>query len=231
MTLPVFDIPKYKTKIPSTQETVEFRPFLVKEQKILLMAANGDSELQIDAIENINDACTFNKLNVKKLSSFDNEYLFLQIRSMSMGENIELSLNCSCGYNSSAKLDLTTVQVKKDSNHTNNIDLGSGIIVKMRYPRLREVEDISNNKEIENIIHLIASSIESIWKGDTFYSSEDYSLEELISFVENLSPENLDKLDNFFNTMPTLKHDIEWDCKECQKHNLVTLEGIQSFFN
>lgn len=230
MSLPVFDTPIHSITLPSTGETVQFRPFLVKEQKQLLMAANGDLDQQNTAIEQVIAACTFNKVDARKLASFDVEYLFMQIRAHSVGENVDLVLTCGCGAKTNSKLDVTAVKVIKDDAHTNTIELGSGLIVKMRYPRLREVENLALNQNVDGIINLIATSIDSIWKGDEMFASTDYTVAELIEFVENLSPQSLEKIEEFFSTMPVLRHSMNWNCKECSADNQVTLEGIQSFF-
>lgn len=230
MSLPVFDTPTYNCILPSNDQPVKFRPFLVKEQKQLLMAINGSSDQQMEAIENIINACTFNKIDARRLANYDLEYLFLQIRAHSVGETIDLTLTCGCGAKTNAKLDITTVKVNKPADHTTNIELDNNLLVKMRYPRMREVEEMLSNRNVDSIITLIAKSIDSIWKGDEQYSATDYSVAELIEFVEGLSPSSLDKIEQFFATMPALNHELNWDCTECGEHNTVTLEGMQSFF-
>ena len=230
MSLPVFDTPTYTCKLPSSGETVKYRPFLVKEQKQLLMAASGSAEQQIDAVENIIASCSFGKLDPKKMPNFDIEYLFMQIRAHSVGENIELNLTCGCGEKTTGVLDITTVEVKKDVGHTNTIELDQNLTLVMRYPRMREVEEMLQAGNVDGIIKLIAKNIDSIWQNDEKYSAMDYSVAELIEFVEGLSPASLDKIESFFSTMPVLSHEIEWDCSACGEHNKVTLEGMQSFF-
>ena len=230
MPLPIIETPTHTCQLPSNGETVKFRPYLVKEQKQLLMAAAGSAEQQMDSIENIISACTFGKLDAKKMSNFDIEYLFMQIRAHSVGETIELTLTCGCGHKSNASLDITTVNVKKTDGHSNSVELENNVIVKMRYPRMREVEEMIENRNIDSIIKLIAKNIESIWQNDDLFSAADYSVAELIEFVEGLSPASLDKIEGFFATMPVLSHDMEWDCSACGDHNKVTLEGMQSFF-
>jgi hypothetical protein len=230
MSLPLFEAPQYTTTIPSTGETVKFRPFLVKEQKTLLMAQGADITQQIDAINQVITACTNGKVDVRKLSSFDAEYLFLQIRSRAVGENVEMVLTCECGEKTDATLDVTHVQVLKNPDHSNNIDLGNNRLITMRYPRLEEVEEVTANRTVDGIIKLIASSIDTIWNGDDKYDAVDYTVAELIEFVEGLSPADLDQVEKFFDTMPTLAHDINWTCRACDSKNHVRVEGIQNFF-
>ena len=230
MALPVFDIAKYKTKLPSNGEVVEFRPFVVKEQKILLMATQASIEEQVDAVYAAVDACTFGVLKVGDLPSFDVEYLFLQIRARSVGEKIDMVLTCSCEAKQNSTLDITTVGVQHEEGHSNVIELGNGVMVKLRYPTMKEVDSLAQNRTVDGVIGLVAKSIDSIWQGDEMYAALDYSLAELIEFVENLSPASLEKIEHFFVTAPVLRHDLSWACKECSKINKVTLEGIQSFF-
>jgi hypothetical protein len=230
MALPVFDTAKYKTNLPSTGETVEYRPFVVKEQKILLMATQASVEEQVDAVYRAVDACTFGKLRVADLPSFDVEYLFLQIRARSVGEKIDMVLTCGCEAKQNSTLDITTVEVQREPGHSNVIELGNGVMVKMRYPTMKEVDSLAQNRTVDGVIGLVAKSIDSIWQDDEMYAALDYSLAELIEFVENLSPASLEKIERFFVTAPVLRHDLSWTCKECSKINAVTLEGIQSFF-
>lgn len=234
MGLPTFDIPRYKTKLYSTGQEVEFRPFLVKEQKILLMAAKSSPDDQIAALQNIINACTFGKIDASKLASFDVEYLFLKIRSHSIGETLDLVLTCpNCGSKSNARLDLNSVKVQENEGHSNIIEVTPEISIQMRYPRITEVDYLARNNNVETTIDMIAANIESIWEGDTLFSASDYSIEEMTAYVEGLLPETLEKLDDFFATIPTLKHKIEWDCpaEHCKQHNVAVMEGIQSFFN
>jgi hypothetical protein len=230
MSLPTFDIPRFNVQLPSTGETVQFRPFLVKEQKQLLMAVANDNQEQISAIENIIHACSFGKVQARRLPAFDVEYLFLQIRARSIGEHVDMVLTCDCGEKTKAVLDITKVAVKHTEGHTANIDLGSGIIVQMRYPRLTEIEEFGESPSVDTTIALIARCIQSIWQGEEMFAADDYSPEELIEFVENLRPGNLDTIEEFFNTMPVLQHRLEWNCKACGKDNDVVVEGMQSFF-
>jgi hypothetical protein len=231
MSLPLIDVPKYTTELPSNGEKITFRPFIVREQKQLLLAVNGDAEQQIKAVEDVIQACTWNKINITKLPAYDIEYLFLQIRARSVGETVDLSLTCkNCSHKQPYKLDLTNVSVNKPQGHVSNIDLGQGLIVKMQDPNLISVDELRRNYTADGIIELIAKSIDSIWKNDELFSAKDYSLKELIEFVENLNPQNLTLIESFFDSLPVLKHELEFKCTECETDNSITLEGLQSFF-
>lgn len=194
------------------------------------MAATAEAEQQTTTIEEIVRSCTFNKVDPAKLASFDVEYLFMNIRARSVGENVELVLTCECGAKTDHVLDITQIKVERSEEHQTNIELNEQFTVKMRHPRMREVDDLVNNGGVEGIITIIARSIETIWHEDQMYAATDYTLAELIEFVENLSPSSLDKIERFFATMPVLRHGIEWNCAACGKDNRVMLEGIQSFF-
>lgn len=231
MALPLIEAPKYYTELPSTGEKIQFRPFIVREQKQLLMAAQADADAQIQATEDIINACTWGKVDAKKLPSYDVEFLFLQIRARSIGENIELSLGCShCENKQPYTLDVTKVLVDKSAKHNNTIDIGNNVIIKLRDPGLRTVDELRRDPNADAVIKLIASSIDSIWQGDTMYSAADYSLPELIEFIENLSPANLEKVEAYFESLPFLKHTIDFKCTKCEADNQAVLEGLQSFF-
>lgn len=230
MSLPMFTAPKHRIELPSTGEKVEFRPFLVREQKLLLMATNGNAEQQIHAMNEVIQACTFNKVNAARLPAFDAEFLFLNIRAHSVGENVNIVMTCSCEAKQDAKLDVTTVKVDRPAGHDRIIEIDANNSIEMRYPTLFELNNLQAATNIDGIIELIANSIDSIWQGEERFAAADYSAAELIEFVENLNPVTLERLENFFATMPVLRHNMDWDCKECGKHNTVTMEGMNSFF-
>ena len=125
---------------------------------------------------------------------------------------------------------MTKIDVQRNADHVNTIDLDGNIIVQLRYPHLREIDELLAAKDVDGIIKLIARSIDKIWQGEEMFTAADHSIAEMIEFVESMSPQSLDKIEKFFATMPVLRHTVEWDCKACSKHNEVTLEGIQSFF-
>lgn len=226
----MFTTSKHRIELPSTGEKIEFRPFLVKEQKLLLIATNGDAEQQITAMNEVIRACTFGKINPEKLPAFDAEYLFLNIRAHSVGESVNVVMTCSCEAKQDAKLDVTSIKVDRHPEHNKVIDVDGNVSIEMRYPTLTDLSTMQAEANIEGIINLIANSIDSIWEGEERYAATDYTAAELIEFVENLNPATLDRLENFFATMPILRHKMEWDCKECGKHNDVTMEGMNSFF-
>jgi hypothetical protein len=231
MALPLIEVPKFTTELPSSGERIQFRPFVVREQKQLLMAVNADPEAQLQATEDLIRACTWDKVNPSRLPSYDVEHLFLQIRARSVGEAIDLRVGCtSCENKQDYKLDLTLVKVDKPQGHANTIDLGGNVLLKMRDPGLKAIDELRRNNSPDAMINLIAASIDSIWKGDEMFAAADYSAAELIEFVENFSPVNLSKVEQYFETLPVLRHNMEFTCTKCGAANHAVLEGLQSFF-
>lgn len=229
MALPLIEVPKYKLELPSNGQVVEYRPFLVKEQKILLMAAGSGIEEQAAAVLNVIDACTFNQLNVKKLANFDAEYIFLQIRSRSVGERVDLILTCgSCESKQNGSLDLTAAKVERVEGHTNMIELNGRFTIEMAWPTLET--SMSEERDAEETFDLVVRSIRSIWDNDEKYDASDYSAAEMAEFVDRLDPQSMDKLEQFFNTLPALRHQVDWKCAACGQDNTITLSGLKSFF-
>lgn len=231
MSLPKLEVPVYITELPSTGERVEYRPFLVKEQKKLLVALNGDIEQQINAVNELVEECTYNKVSSKTSPSYDIEYLFLQIRAKSVGENIDIVLTCKdCQHKQDAKLDITTVKVNKPLEHKAEVDLGNNLLITMKDPDILELAELREDLTADNILKLVAKSIKTIWKGDEMYDSKDYSTEDMVEFVEELSPQHLEKINVFFETLPILRHELDFKCVKCGSENKAVLEGLQSFF-
>lgn len=233
MALPKIDVPVYSTELPSTGEVIKYRPFLVREQKQLLIAQNAGIEQQTQAVIDLVSECTFNKLDISKLPAYDLEFLFLRLRSNSVGENIDLVLTCGeCDNRQESKLDLTNVTVEKYPEHLKHIDLGQGLSVELNDPNLISLAEFKSlpTPDVNHIIALVASCIKTIWKDEDLYSALDYSPAELVEFVENLSPASFEKLEQFFLTIPKLRHEINFKCNKCGADNTAALEGLQSFF-
>jgi len=229
MALPKLDTPIYELKIPSSGEKVKFRPFLVKEYKILLTTLESDSEEITRIVSELVDVCTFNKLEMNKLANFDIEYIFLNMRAKSIGEKTHLTLQCEkCDNKIKFDLDITKANVEKDKSHSNKINLTDKIILQMRYPKFEEMIDIYQNFKTDKIVNLLSSCIVSVYTEDDIY--EDYTGEELLEFVNSFSKSQFELLESFFLTMPKLVQHIEQDCDVCGETNEVHLEGIQNFF-
>ena len=229
MTLPKLQTPSYELILPSTGEKIKFRPFLVKEYKILLTTLDSDNEEINRVVTELVDACTFNKLKIDTLANFDIEYIFLNIRAKSIGEITNLLLNCNnCDNQISFDLNLTKAEVEKTPDHTAKINLTDKIIIEMRYPRFDEMIDIYQNFKSDRIVELLSTCIKAVYTEDTIY--DDYTKEELLEFVNSFSKDQFEMIENFFLTMPKLVQHIEQNCDKCGALNEIKLEGLQNFF-
>jgi len=229
MALPKLDTPIYELKMPSSGEKVKFRPFLVKEYKILLTTLESDSDEITRIVSELVDVCTFNKLEMDKLANFDIEYIFLNMRAKSIGEKTHLTLQCEkCDNKIKFDLDITKANVERDKLHSNKINLTDKIILQMRYPKFEEMIDIYQNFKTDKIVNLLSSCIVSVFTEDDVY--EDYTSEELLEFVNSFSKPQFELLESFFLTMPKLVQHIKQDCDVCGEPNEVRLEGLQNFF-
>lgn len=237
MALPSIDVPRYELTLPSQDVKVQFRPFLVKEEKILLMALEENKSDQIiQSTKDLLKACTFDKLDVDKLPLFDIEYIFLQIRAKSIGEVASFKVLCPDDKQTLAdvELDLTTIDVHVDDEHTNKIMIDEnrklGLILK--YPTLEVTKagfDI-NNTSVDSMFDVIISCIDHVFEGEKVYPAKDSSKEELKDFLESLSQEAFAKIKTFFDTMPQLRHEVEVENPKTKVKSKVVFKGLQDFF-
>jgi hypothetical protein len=243
MPLPKLDSPIFELTLPSSGETIKYRPFLVKEQKILMIAMEGQSEKDmLNAIKQIINNCAVDKVEVEKLPIFDIEYFFTRLRAKSVGETVDLKLQHGARLNSSGesckhvtnfRLNLLEVEVEKAEDHSDKIILDEerGIGIKLTYPKIDLAKYVAKKKnEIDGVIEAIKECTEYIFDKENVYMRKDHSANELDSFINDLSQEQFTKIVNFFKSMPKLKHTIKWKCAECNHEDSVTLEGMQSFF-
>ena len=237
MALPRIDVPIYELVIPSTDEKIKFRPFLVKEEKILLIAMeSGKPEEMIQAVQDIVDECTYNKLKLGEMPMFDVEYLFLNIRSKSVGEVSKLKVLCQDDMKTYAKIeiDLNEVEVQVDSEvHTNKIELSDEMGVIMKYPTISSFTTNGiKNITAANMIDVIASCIAQIYdkKGEEVFDSKDSTQAELVDFVEQLNTTQFQEIQKFFDTMPRLQHTILVTNPKTKVESEVTLTGLNDFF-
>ena len=235
MALPKLDTPTYELEQPSTGETIKYRPFLVKEQKSLILASESDDDKQIkNALSEIIYSCTFEKVDASKLPIFDVEYLFLRIRGKSVGEKVDLSLLCPDDKETRVNktIDLGDINVNMKVGHTNELEITDNIKMIMRYPTLDDVTDISSNQNnIDDIFSMIKRCVHEIHDGEKVYNKVDMSDSELQEFIENLTTDQFEKLNDFFDTMPKVQHSVEVTNPKTKKKGEVVIEGIQSFFD
>ena len=233
MALPKIAAPQYELTVPSTEETIKFRPFLVKEEKLLLLANESDENNEmINAVRQIITNCTFEKLDIETLALFDLEYVFLKIRAKSVGEVVNLKLLCEDDGETYAdvEINLDDVNIVWNDKHTNHIELTDDIGLMMRYPQFDLIDMGGQGGETEYIFKMIKSCINQVYEGDTIHERSDFTDKDLDAFIESLTSEHFQKLQTFFETMPRLKHDVKFKNPKTKKQNKMTLEGMQSFF-
>jgi len=235
MALPKLETSVYELEQPSTGETIKYRPFLVKEQKILMMAQESNDDKQIkEALAGLISNCTFSKVDPFKVPIFDVEFLFLRIRGKSVGEKIDLSLLCpddnETRVNKSVNLEEINVNMKV--GHTNEIDITDNIKIIMRYPTLDDMSDMSADaNNIEDVFSMIRRCVHEIHDGEKVYNKVDISDKELEEFIDSLTGEQFEELGGFFETMPKVQHSVEVTNPKTKKKGEVIIEGIQSFFD
>ena len=232
MGLPTINIPTYTLKIPSNKEEIKYRPFLVKEEKILLMAMEEDDDKQqLNAIRQIVSNCTFENVNANLLPTFDLEYIFLRIRAKSVGEISTLQLLCEDDGVTYAevKVNLEEIEVEFVDDHTNIIELNDEVKIEMTYPTFEMLDSI-NSGNTEEVFNLISKCVKRIVEGETIYEKDDFTQKELNEFLENLNSEQFSAIRKFFDTMPKLTKEVKYKNPKTKKNNKMTLEGMQSFF-
>ena len=230
MALPKLDVPTYELTLPSSNKSIVYRPFLVKEHKILMTLKNSDDKEVFRVIKELVDVCTFKSLNIEELANFDIEYIFIQLRAKSIGETLDLLVNCECGNKINYKANLLDAKVIKKGNHTNKIKLTKSIGVEMRYPSYDEVIKAYENNNQEDIIRLVISCIKGIYDNINYWLSSEQSEDEILEFVNDLTNKQFELIEDFFTTMPKLELTIETKCDKCGKEHKVKLGGLQSFF-
>ena len=234
MKLPTLNTPKHSLIVPSTGETIEYRPFLVKEEKILMIAQeSGKPEDITRATLQIVDACTFGAIDSQKLASFDLEYIFLKIRTKSVGEEAEIGLKCSsCNSLNHITINLENIELTEKANLPKKIMLTDSIGIIPKYITIKDVEAISahQNDKSKSLTMTIAASISSIFDENNVYDMSEASYEEIDNFVGSLNRQQIAKIEEIIQNMPKLEKDVEFKCINCNHENSHKLSGIQSFF-
>jgi len=252
--LPQIKTPEYELVIPSTGQRAVFRPFLVREEKILLMAMQSEDERQIiRAVEDIIHSCLQSPIETNKLSMFDIEYIFLKIRSKSIGEIIEMKYQCQnevdkpyrdedsgvmmarkapCGTYVPIKIHLDEVQVERDPDHTTQIKLTDTVGIMMRYPNMAMARSMGRaaqkTEDVSQALDLIASCIESFFNETEVIT--EFNHDEVVTWLEGLTQQQFALIQKFFDTIPRLRHKINFECPACGYKQDIVIEGIQNFF-
>lgn len=236
MALPKLGVPQYELSMPSTGKTVKYRPFLVKEEKVLLLAMESQEEKQvIDAVKNVLKSCVISRIKVDQLPSFDLEYLFLKIRAAAIGEVIEMTVTCTDDGETSATatINIDEVEVIKEEGHNRKIMLTDTTGILMKYPSMdRFIESQFLNKGIDadHIFNFIAEHIEQIFDEEEVYDSSTTSKKEFREFVEGLTSKQFESIQKFYETMPKLSHTFTVVNPNTGNECEYTIEGLQSFF-
>ena len=234
MALPTMDLPTYELVVPSNKKKIKFRPFLVKEEKVLLMALETDEEKNIkDAVLQLLKACISTRIKLENLASFDLEYIFLNIRAVSVGEIVQMNITCQDDEKTQVKynLNLTDVNVLFPEGHDNKIMLTDDLGVIMKYPSFDGFVEgqFSQNKEFD-VIKVVAESIDQIFQGDEVFDESTTSKKEFVQFVESLTNPQLEKIQAFFETAPRLEHSFKVINPNTGVESDYTLRGLASFF-
>jgi hypothetical protein len=225
--IPVLDTPTFDVDVYSLNKKVQMRPFLVKEEKILIMAQeSGKKEDMMKAMQDIVSVCSQGALVGKNLPFFDLQNIFLRLRSQSIGGTSEFNLICGeCQHRTPFEMDLESIQLVTNEEHTNKIQLTDDVGVIMRYPSGEELGNDENK-----VFDIVVSCIDSIYTKEEIHSTKDETKEDIEAWVENLTSEQFEKIAKFFETSPRLEKTIEYKCSKCETDNIVVMDGLESFF-
>ena len=238
MPLPKIATPTYELELPSTGKTIKYRPFLVKEEKLLVLALESDSTKDItNAIKAVLKDCIQTRgVKVEQLPTFDIEYLFLNIRGKSVGVEIEVSVLCPDDGETytEVQINIDDIKVNKDKDHSKQIKLDNTLMMEMKYPSLdqfvRSNFEFSNDNQVDQSFELIASCIDKVFSADEAWTTDDFTKKEITEFLEQMNSQQFKQIESFFSTMPKLSHEVEVVNPNTKKKSTVTLEGLASFF-
>ena len=236
MSLPIATTPLYKLTVPSTKKSLSFRPFLVKEEKALMIAQQSDDpDVMITTLKSVIKACVPD-IKVEDLAIFDIEYIFTQLRAKSVGETVDLILKCDTCVDEKASvsynIDLTKLEVQIPEDHNKTIPLYNDVGLVMRYPSLdvlRRIENI-DGKDVDSVFDIIYSCIEHIYTSQEMFAAKDQKFDDVKEFVDNLTREQFVKIQKFFESMPKLEHRVKYKCPLCSKEHDKMIRGLDSFF-
>ena len=237
MPLPTITTPTYELELPVTKKTVKYRPFLVKEEKILVIAMESQDEKQIGrAVKDVLSSCILTRgIKVDKLPTFEIEYLFLHIRGKSVGEQVELMITCPDDGKTQVPVlvDIDEIKLSIDSDHDKDVVLDSNYTLRLKYPSLGQFIKSNFNDEnvsVEDTFELIAECIDQVFSPEESFSASDCTKKELTAFLEQLNSKQFKKIEQFFETMPKLKHTFDIVNPKTKVNNHIVLEGLSSFF-
>jgi hypothetical protein len=240
--LPKIDVPIYSLELISNKKIVNFRPFTVKEEKLFLMAMESkESETTINTIKQVINNCILDDIDINSLPIFDLEYIFLNLRAKSVGEDVKLRYKCNhdvekegktepCNNVVEFEFNLLDVKPSIKPNHDKKIEITDKLGIVMKYPNFEMLKDFQNKTEMETVVDLIINCIDFIYDGDDIFYAKDSTKEELAEFIDSLQSKDLEKLKDFFDTMPKLGKELNFKCNKCGYEEKIDVEGIESFF-
>ena len=237
MALPKLNVPVYETILPSTEKVIKYRPFLVKEEKLLFIAQESGEEAVLPAVKQIIKNCVQGELDVDNMPLFDIEYLFLRLRAKSVGEEITIGLKpwgCPqnngelCEFTTEVPINLEEIKCVKDKTHTSKIMLDDKIGIMMKYPDISQLN--LEGSENEMGMRVIKKCIDMIFTEEETHERDSFTDKELDEFIDSLNTKQMEQIKNFFDTMPVLKHTVKYTCKTCGEEKETTIQGLQSFF-
>ena len=238
MPLPKIATPTYELELPSTGKTIKYRPFLVKEEKLLVLALESDNSKEItNAIKAVLKDCIQTRgVKVESLPTFDIEFLFLNIRGKSVGEDIEVSVLCPDDGETYSEIEISIddIKVVKQKDHTNQIKIDDTLMMEMRYPSLDQFIksnfEFSEDSKVDQSFELISSCIDKVYSEDEAWTTDDFTKKEITDFLEQMNSQQFKEIERFFSTMPKLSHEVEVVNPKTKKKSTVVLEGLASFF-
>ena len=237
MALPKLNVPVYEAILPSTEKVIKYRPFLVKEEKLLLTAQESGEDAVLPAVKQIIKNCIQGEIDVDNMPIFDIEFLFLRLRAKSVGEEITIGLKpwgCPqnngelCKFTTEVTINLEEIKCVKDKKHTSKIMLDDKVGIMMKYPDISQMG--IKGSEIEMGMKIIKNCISMIFTQEETHEKDSFTDKELDEFIDSLNSKQMEGINNFFETMPTIKHTAKYTCKTCDEEKETTIQGLQSFF-
>lgn len=242
--LPKIDVPIYELTLPLTKKLIRFRPFLVREEKILLMAMESeDADSVLLAVKQILTNCCLDDIDIEELPITDIEYLFLNLRARSVNEIVELPYRCNnkignegeekeCGNIVKLEMNLLDIHPEVHEKKIDKIELTENMGILIKYPSFKMVEEAQKQEgsEVDKLMNVLVACIDGVYTEETIFYSKDVPKKELLDFIEGLTREQFSKIQEFFETMPKIKKDVDFNCAKCGYHETITIEGLQSFF-
>lgn len=234
--LPKITVPTFEATIPSTNQKITYRPFLVKEEKILLMAMEGkDNKEIVRSVSKILKDCINEDIDPTKLAFFDVEYLFLKLRGKSVGEAIDLKIkhldDSECKHATEVSVDIDSIEVEINDDHNQVIKFNDNLGIKMKYPTIENIDSVNANlatNDVDRLFDLITSSVDNVFTDETVYDS--FTKKEVEEFIEQLNQNQFGKIIDFFQNLPRIKKEVKYTCPRCKKDESIMLEGLSSFF-